>query len=336
MNIRFAAGYIVEPARLDPAAGPRAEGSEFEAPDALVHRVERLFAEEIKSRIRVHFAASRQQNDVRDLVLRLARRRDAAAALELARRLSAAMDRRSARSLLLVLVEALEKDEIAVHVLKFPHDESLGADLRDGKLFVRVLDRAFTAESAHFKAATFSDDPRAKTAYWKGVVEDRQAKLAGGQVSDYWIKGFLNAELVVTKEQGTDALADALKALFATATAKDATALGNAAQLLPQLAGRRVSFRDVANNYVPAELRQAFLKRVESEYAFEPDTVFELDGDRFETRFGFRVLMLENRVSVSAPAANFGQLVRVTPRGEEVDVRTSGRYVGTRIRSRAG
>ncbi len=336
MNIRLAAGYIVEPARLDASAGPRAEGSEFEVPGALERRLDHLFGKEIKSRIQVHFGGNRQQNDVRDLVLRLAHRRDVSASLELARRLSTAMDRRSARSLLLVVVEALAKSEVAVHLLKFPHDDSLGADLRDGRLAVRVIDRAFTAASVHFKAATFSDDPKAKTAYWKDVVEDRQARLAGGQVSDYWIKEFLAAELVVTKEQGTDAVADALRGLFSAATAKDATALGSAAQLLPRLAGRRVSFRDIANQYVPAELQQAFLQSVERDYAFDPDTIFELDGSRFEVRFGFRVLMLENRVSVSAPVANFNQLVRVTPRGDEVDVRTSGRYAGTRIKSRAG
>lgn len=336
MRILFAAGYIVEPARLDPAKAPRAEGSEFGVPDALERRLERLFKEEIRSRIRVHFSANRQQNEVRDLIFRLASRRDASAALELAHRLSRSMDRRSARSLLIVLVESLDKGESGVHLLKFPHDESLGADMRNGKLAVHVLDRAFTAESAHFKAATFSDDPRAKTAFWQGVVEDRQAKLAGGQVSDYWIKEFLSAELVVTKEQGTDAVADALKTLFGTAGAADASALGSAAQLLPRLSGRRVSFRDIADQYVPADLRRAFLQRIEREYDFEPDTVFQLDGDRFGSRFGFRVLMLENQVSVSAPVPRFNELVNVTQRGDQVDVRTSGRYAGTRIKTRAG
>jgi hypothetical protein len=79
-----------------------------------------------------------------------------------------------------------------------------------------------------------------------------------------------------------------------------------------------------------------FLDRVRRDYGFDPDTTFELDGRVLEEGFGFQVLMLENQVSVSAPAATFADLVSVTRhRDEQVDIHTSGRFAGMKLRRRA-
>ena len=55
-----------------------------------------------------------------------------------------------------MLGEGPKDEEVPVHLLKFPHDNSLSAEEEGGQLVLRLLDRAFTAESINFKAASFA------------------------------------------------------------------------------------------------------------------------------------------------------------------------------------
>src|SRR5439155_452618 len=108
------------------------------------------------------------------------------------------------------------------------------------------------------------------------------------------------------------AVADALKSLLRDVSGGDAIALTAAAQVLAKLPPRRMTFKNVADRYLPQTLRADFTERVRRDYKFDEDTTFELDGRVLDDRFGFQVIMLQNQVSVSAPAANFRELVVVT------------------------
>ena len=101
LRIRFAAaGFIVTPSRGQSGAGQGPRGSAVVITDEIHKRLEKLFDEELKSKIQIKFVgAPKQQNAIRDLIRDVARDRKALdASKQLARELGRAMDTRSSRS----------------------------------------------------------------------------------------------------------------------------------------------------------------------------------------------------------------------------------------------
>jgi hypothetical protein len=133
-----------------------------------------------------------QENPVRTIVRSIAlgdTEARMAGAHELACRLASATTHRSRQGLLMVLVGE-EGAERRLLLGKFPADESIQASLSDQRINLRLLKDAFSRKSSYFKVAVFDGNP-ARTSFWRGTVEDRQAKQRLPEAARFWISDFL-------------------------------------------------------------------------------------------------------------------------------------------------
>jgi hypothetical protein len=338
-QLSFCAGYIVAPCkRLGPdAIRDRVRGATVSLDSEIASYFLPLFVSSEGYPIDITFAPhdGEQRNDVRTLVRSIAFN-DAdsrsLATLELAKRLALATDERSKTGLFIVL-SGLSGESSRVLLWKFPSDESLQATFRDEGLTIRLIQDAFSKQSKYFKAAMF-EGTLASTSFWKGKVEDKQAKQRVKEVSDFWVIAFLAARPALTDVRGTKILARALRATIREADLEEKESLIASAIVIRSQPDRHISLAEFADNYLSEDIRPVFLKEVgEPEVA---KAIFRIHRDTLESELGVKTIVLDNLFSVRGPLERFDDVVSVEPVEEDgiVEVSLRGRITSEKVGTR--
>lgn len=314
-------GYAVEPQRtVDEAdfVAPDGGGIEISAElrRALDGALAAAAAERRKTRVslRVDPTPGVRTSAVRDATMRLAFavRTDQAqvAALELARRLSRAMDNRSPACLFLA---ASYRDsassatrEVALWI--FPRDDAFR--FRSRAHAIDLLSDVFSRTSRLRKLAMFRGRDL-RTDFLDADVLDFQAGGIGG-VAEFWIERFLEAGLTITPDAGTRILADAFRqAAQADLDYEQREQLQATLMAVRNMPARRFSLQQVADEFLAPEVAAPFLAAAPNPESAR--SLFRLNRELFDRTVNYRVFRLDSGVWVSAPLEEIGESVVIEP-----------------------
>jgi hypothetical protein len=271
-------------------------------------------------------------SDVRDDVMRFAFGNSAAAraaALDLAQRLSQAMDLRSSSAL---FVPAAYRQSGLRHVVLwvFPSEDALQIRPTPGGASIEVLREVFSQKSKLRKAAHFAGRDK-RTDFLEGKVLDYQASALAKEVATFWIDRFLSCTLAVKDDAGSRMIARALRRVHEHLEKEDREQLHVAAIAVRRTPHKRMSFFGFANRYLEGNVKTLFLSECPSPDALMAD--FDFNRKAFDELCHFRVFELTNGVYVSAPLAEVGQTVRL--RGNDHDqLACEGVVVDEKMRAR--
>jgi hypothetical protein len=185
----------------------------------------------------------------------------------------------------------------------------------------------------YYKAALF-EGSASETSFWKGKVEDNQAKDTVGEVAEFWTANFLSARSVLTDVHGTRLACKALKKVIDKTKSPDAKEdLVAAARVLRGQSGRQISLDDITNDYMPEESRADFLEATGPEIAHQ---IFRLDQKTLESQLRLKSIMLDDKFMVRGPLEEFDDAVTMKPIGEdeEVEVSLRGRVTSESVKTR--
>jgi hypothetical protein len=171
-----------------------------------------------------------------------------------------------------------------------------------GQLNVKFLEKVFVKTYYSYKAAIFSG-LIAKGEFWNGKVLDKQISSAKDEASQYWVKGFLEADFKVTSYHGTTRLARALADASAGATFDEKKELHHLAGIASNLEGKQISVNefldrfsvsDLVSNRVKSKMKPASLNEI-----------FVFSRSAFNTVISFRTVETREGAILTAASADF-------------------------------
>ena len=252
----------------------------------------------------------------------------------LAARLAVAMDNRSKPSLLMVSVHAVQAaGERRVLLWTFPQQEVFNLRFSRGQTSLELLE-AFNRESNLRKAALL-EGPNTRNGMMTARVLDFQASATQRTVADLWIVKFLAARLQMSKAEGTQMLARALRSAH-TKTRGDQRAQDQITMAISALRVTTVprwSIELVASTYMDGVAAAALTSSVRPE---ERVVVFEVDTQRLDHLVQYTRFTLDNGVVVSAPFVEIGAYggVEVSEVDGKRRLRAEGEIQEEQVRSR--
>jgi len=337
-RLEFCAAYIVPPCKgvADAALGTMVKGSSVPIASIPSEFFEPLFSYSYDEYpMGVAFVSDGQQQSVIRTSIRavafgsMTEREDNVRFL--AHNLARATDHRSPTGLFVILTGS-RMSVSRVVLWKFPADEILHAEMTSRGLHITVVSDAFSRKSMYFKAAAF-EGPRTRTSFWKGRVEDLQARYTAREASAFWVNSFLQAQSVLSAPHGTRLLTNALReALDEADSSNERELVMSAAVIIKSRAGQSTTITGLAHELLPtsvyaklsAELGDALLR-----------TPFNLDPEVLQRTLRFRSLSLDNGCLIRGPLETFKQVVEVEPIDEgRVRVLVEGAVESERVTNR--
>lgn len=233
---------------------------------------------------------------------------------------------------MLFLMSGQEDGEHKIVVSRFPADNGILAEEAQHGLNVEFLERVFMKSQHSYKAATFRG-PTLAAGFWQGRAIDKQSGDLLLQVSDYWVRGFLDADFRTTSAHGTRRLAEAIRnAAQSTRDPDVRREIIAAATLAQNLAGeqtsvdeftRRFGLTDAARNAITRQLRNPATA----------NEVFVFAADEFSRQVAFRTVELSSGAILTAHAADFEDVFDIEDLGDgSARYSTTGTLVGERLR----
>jgi hypothetical protein len=152
-----------------------------------------------------------------------------------------------------------------------------------------------------------------RTKFLKAEVTDWQVAGAGRDAADYWIATFLEGQLFLSSQKGSELLSRGLKVAVDAAKTDDDRDLVFAATVLASQG--RVTTCSLATfaDRLPATVRDSFLAVADPEVA---ELEFAIDKEVVRHLAGRRTLEGTDGVKVSAPQRAIGRSVVVETRGD--------------------
>lgn len=277
-------------------------------------------------------ASGKQHNACRDDLVRYAAKSTIANGRKVAHRLQAVTTHRPGLGLLFLMV-GTEGSAKRLVLSRFPADQGIIAEEHQAQLSVEFIERVFMKSATAYKSALYQS-ASLDGGFWDGRVVDRQ--ISGPrEVSDYWIRQFLQSDLRTTGAAGTKRIAVAL----ATAT-RSATTLNVKSELIAAAELLRGRDQQVATG---RQLVESLGLSDESISALEQqlprpdlmDEAFQFDRQEFEKHVVYRWVELDNGGMVAAEDQSFDKVFDeqvVDPEAGVVRFATQGRVVDERLR----
>ncbi|MBI3462302.1 MAG: hypothetical protein HY000_04470 [Planctomycetes bacterium] len=274
-------------------------------------------------------------NQVRDMIVQYAFGQPAearAAALALAKRLSAAMDFRSTPCLF-ILAALREDDRRTVTLWTFPRGGAFRLRHGRSRPLIQVLTDVFSQTSRLRKAAQFQGR-NLRNHFLSGRALDFQANHASRDVADFWIGRLLGCRFGLAGEAGTRLLARTVRKAYEECDEPvDREELYTAVMAIRLSPHSRLSLQEFANRYLQRDgsAYEAFTRAVPNRESLT--AVFDFERRVFDAALQFRVFQLNTGVFVSSPLAEIGESVKVTE-GREKRLSCAGAIVDDRLRTR--
>lgn len=235
---------------------------------------------------------------------------------------------------LLFLMKGTIGNKHTVVVSRFPADQGVVAEENQDQLSVEFIERIFMKSSKAYKSVFYSSDSF-QGGFWVGRAIDRQ--ISGPQeISNYWIREFLQSELKTTGPAGTKRLANALRdALRASRDLATKQELVSAATLMRSRDGTSQS-----TNQLLDKLGMTEQARVTVESVFPRkelmDEVFTFDREEFDRQVLYRSVELDNGAMLLAEDARFEEVFQPEELLESRSIRftTQGHIVNEDLRKK--
>ena len=253
------------------------------------------------------------------------------AAVQLAEKLSHAMDRRSTPCLF--VPTALRNGDLhRVIVWIFPREDAFQLRHESAGPTIEVLTDVFSQKSRHRKAAQF-DGRNLKTEFLQGRILDHQANAVSRDFADFWMGEFLMCVLSMKDDAGTRLLAKTVRLTYDDLpNPLDREQLHSAVMAIRHSPQRRVSLYTFAARYLDGSTKENFLARVPNDHALRSS--FNFDRDTFDATLQFRIFELEKGVFVSSPLTEVGASVKIVGEPQNRQLVCQGRIVDEKMRTR--
>jgi len=254
-----------------------------------------------------------------------------AAAVDLADRLSLAMDRRSTPCLF-VPAAFREAENVRVILWIFPREDAFQLRESAAGPTIEVLTDVFSQKSRHRKAARFHGR-NLKTEFLQGRVLDREANAVSREFADFWVGRFLECVLSMKDDAGTRLLAKTVRLTYdVLETTAEREQMHSAVVAVRHSPQRRVSLYTFAERYLDGGTKDLFIKQVRNEHALH--SPFNFDRPVFDETLQFRIFELERGVFVSSPLSEVGESVKIIGGGDSRRLTCQGRIVDEKLRIR--
>lgn len=273
---------------------------------------------------------------VRDAMLKLAfgqTRTPLPAMVALASRLAKFTDNRTRPALFVVTIDEADKTR-RVSMYVFPEESTyaLKSSAQDPTEAILEHLNSFVLESRLRKVARFVGK-NIKTHFINGEVVDLQIGSGPRSVADYWVADFLDAEFAINDYKGTTLAASALKLAFQKADPRGKQTVMEAAIALMADSRRAWSLRRIADEFIPADLVEAFCSAAPNSETLA--NKFMLNKDLFRDRINYRVFQLQSGVWVSSPFSEVGRTVKLEDEGKKRVLTARGVVEDERVQSDA-
>jgi hypothetical protein len=274
-------------------------------------------------------ANGKQQNDARDLLLAYVQLPSLETGRDIAKRLQIMTDKRPGLGLLFLML-GKEDSKYKVIVSRFPADNGILAETKQGALTVAFLERIFMKSAVSYKSAVYVD-ASLKTGFWDGRCVDKQVNSNVVTISDYWIKSFLASDFKTTPAQGTRRLAIALrKAQREAPDLKAKEEIGAAARLVSGLNGKTISAESLVKKYAFSPSAEAVFKKQFPGNLYKEQ--FRVDNVEYAKHIAFQSIELSNGGIMTADATRFDEVFKRELLDGRVRFSTEGEIVAERLR----
>lgn len=329
-------GYSVSPQRTEsdeafsaPEGGAiTVERALRDALDDALAKAEREDSTHVKLRVALDGSrASELRDNVMDFLFAAQANAAEPHALALATRLSLSMDHRSDPCLFLVAGyrDSASAAARGVALWVFPREGAFRFRSRQHQ--IEIIEDSFSRTS-HLRKLALMKGSRVRGQFHEADVLDYQARGRPGQIADFWIDSFLEADPAILDDVGTRYLADII-----AGTSAELTDVADVDQLQAAVFALRnapVVGRDiigVGREFLDGEARRVFEERAAAllPNADARQTVFRINRAEFGRRLQLRTFRLAEGTRVLAPISTVGPngTVRVTRRdrnGEDVEM----------------
>jgi hypothetical protein len=238
----------------------------------------------------------------------------------------------SGLGLLFLIKGKADSEEQFLVVTRFPAEQGIMANESKGMLSVEFVERVFMKNARAYKSA-FYRTKSLDAGFPKGRAVDKQAS-GNRDLSDYWIRNFLNSEFRTTGPAGSKRLALALKK--ALKSAQDLSAkqqIISATELLKGHDGTVFSANDLLSRLGLSKNVKSLIGKSYPRVDLMDDK-FPFDAYEFSRHVVYRSVELDNGALLMAENQNFSNIFKseeVKPNGI-YKYSTEGRVVNQKFK----
>jgi len=261
-----------------------------------------------------------QKNPCRDLIIEYLKAPDQSRGRKIAERLAGVTTHRSGLGLLF-LISGMEGMHHKFVVSRFPADNAILAEEDQNSLSLEFLERVFMKNAASYKAVVYRD-LSLSAGFWIGNAIDKQLSNSEIQISDYWIKSFLDSDFQSTPAGGTRRLALLMRdAIRTTDNFQVKNEIAAAATLAGGLSGQNTSIKQFVEKFNLSDITVEAIKN-EMRDPNIIDQQFQFDRQEFKVHLPYRSVELDTGVRLSAPSEDFNNVLKMEDiAGEERKIR---------------
>ena len=234
---------------------------------------------------------------------------------------------------LMFLLKGMQSDgRHALVISRFPASSGITATENFQGLAVEFIEQVFMKNAQAYKSAFFQTE-HLDAGFQEGRAIDRQS-IGAEEISDYWIKDFLNCQLRTTGPAGTRRLAEAVRGAVKDAEDPDLKQeLVATATLLRGQAGRTQSTEEILANLGISDSSTQAIREHFSKPELMTDT-FTFDATEFDKHVRYRTIELDNGAILTADDREFSNVFKEERFADDNRSRytTEGNVVAQRFR----
>jgi len=249
------------------------------------------------------FVSQNQSNEIRSIIINILETNDIETKFRnadlLSNHLADVTDDRNKEGLFVIL-EGKYETRHRIMLIRLKGDEGVIKKMEGDTFSIEKPDYIYTSKSRFFKAALFEDEIT-RSGFWKGLAVDKQiGSNEPKEISDFWIKHFLNAELNINSKSGTLKLSKVFRNLIEKVnTLEEKQGLISAIYLLKNRQDPTITFNSIATDLLTGELGTKFLDEIGDELLI--NSPFEIDSEIYEKELGSKITEFEDGTIVSTP-----------------------------------
>ena len=283
-------------------------GSEILSSNKLFTKLSDLFSNSKNDcDIKISFIAKtdRQDNEVRDSIMKLCNRFTMENCKPLVKSLIYLTDKKIKEGLLF-FIYAKDHTDKKLMIARFPSEEGITVKFEGGEYVFEVIDDVFLKNSRKYKAVYYQssvDD------FWSGYAVDKQIndyKLK--EISNYWVKDFLQSELDLNSKRGSMKLAQAIRKTI-TETKDDSVKneLISVTPFVKNINAQVVSIKSFFDKMnVSEKTKNEVMTKIDNQKLC--GIAFQFDSETFTENCNYVIHILDNGAGIMAPAADYSML----------------------------
>jgi hypothetical protein len=336
MEIQKIFGFLVPIGKgTDVIDDSEIQGSEILSSNKLFFKLTDLFNNSKKDcdiSIRFITKTGEQKNEVRDLIVNLCNKFSLENCLPLVKSLMRLTDNKIKEGLLFFIYA---NDDINKKILiaRYPSEEAIKFKQEKGNYIFEIIEDVFMKNSRKYKAVYYE---KQLADFWSGYAVDKQINDDNmKEISDYWIKEFLQSELFLNSLRGSEILAKAVRqTITETKNDKVREELISATSLVNNVNTKPLTFKSFFDKMnLSKQSKDAVLSKIPNSEMC--DSSFKFDSNMFLKNCNYLYKILDNGAIAIAPAVDFNKIWHEeTTKNGRMKYSTEGKYIKTRISNR--